>query len=426
MKPAVEHFCNVLARSKLLAADDIRELRQRWLNTAGDHAQDLDRFLAWLPTTGALTEYQVGVVARGNAHQLFLGPYTVQERVGKGRMAGVYRAVHTTGTTVAIKVLPPSKARDPQVLARFQREARLALRLKHPNIVRTFQTGQANNLHFLVMEHLEGEPLDRVLKRRGPLPAGEAARLCHQVLLGLQHLHEQKLIHRDVEPANLMLVGGQPDSTLDATVKILDIGTGREMFEDGGGSELTTDADMLGTPEYMSPEQARDPRTVEIRSDVYSVGCVLYHALAGQPPFNDANRVRLLIRVATEPARPVTALEPNVPDGLEQILTRMLAKDPAQRYSTPARAAAALEKFLAAGAAAVPLEQDPGMSHYLSWLAVVEGEEAANAISVDAEIVLEEAVGVEPEVEAQAQYLDEPASRPAPPPPPPPRKKPRT
>ncbi len=154
-----------------------------------------------------------------------------------------------------------------------------------------------------------------------------------------------------------MLVGSSPESTLRATVKILDIGLGRTLFEEGAGEPgdlgLTAEGVLLGTPDYMSPEQARDPRHSDIRADIYSLGCVLYHLLAGQPPFPDTNIISQMIRHATETARPLKELNPAVPDGLQQIVNWMMAKEPAQRYPTPERAAQALQVFLAAGSAAV-------------------------------------------------------------------------
>src|SRR5262249_46314099 len=157
----------------------------------------------------------------------------------KGRMAGVYKAVHSLGQVVAIKVLPPSKAKLPQLLARFQREARLALRLKHPNVVRAFQMGEANGLHYLVMEYLEGETLDEVLQRRGKLPAVEAVPLIYQALLGLEHIHKQGLVHRDLKPGNLMLVrpANGCDTTLGGTLKILDIGLGKALYDEAAAGE---------------------------------------------------------------------------------------------------------------------------------------------------------------------------------------------
>jgi serine/threonine protein kinase len=382
MQPTVEALCNGLARSRLLQPEDVRKLHRRWLDEAGDRAGDTTEFSRWLVARRYITEYQLGVVQRGHGDSLFLDQYTILERIGKGRMAGVYRAVHRLGPTVAIKILPPSKAKVPQVLARFQREARLALALNHPNVVRTFQTGEADGLHYLVMEHLEGETLEDVLRRRGKLPPGEAARLVYQALLGLQHLHEQGLVHRDLKPANLMLVPGprehsgpgQSDTTIRRLVKVLDIGTGRALFADdvndqGQPFELTNDGDILGTPDYMAPEQARDPHTADIRADVYSLGCVLYEALAGQVPFPEANLVRKMVRHATEAPRPLRELNPEVPDGLQQMVDWMLAKDSAQRYPTPLRAAQALQVFLAAGSETLetgPLE--PQMRAYLKWL----------------------------------------------------------
>jgi serine/threonine protein kinase len=393
MQSSVEALCNGLARSRLLQADDVRKLHRRWLDEAGPRAGDTTEFSRWLVARRYVTEYQLGVVQRGHGESLLLDQYTILERIGKGRMAGVYRAIHRLGPTVAIKVLPPSKAKNPPILARFQRESRLALALNHPNVVRTFQTGETDGLHYLVMEHLEGETLEDVLRRRGKLPPAEAVRLVYQALLGLEHLHEQGLVHRDLKPANLMLVPGQreqsgpgqPDTTLRRIVKILDIGTGRALFADdvnaqGQPFELTNDSDILGTPDYMSPEQARDPHTADIRADIYSLGCVLYEALAGQVPFPEANLVRKMVRHATEAPRPLREFNPEVPDGLQQILDWMLAKDPARRYPTPLRAAQALQVFLAAGTETVetgPLE--PQMRDYLKWLEQQGGAAAAPA-----------------------------------------------
>ena len=202
----------------------------RWQTEAKDTANNVARFAAWMVQNRYLTDYQAMLLARGHADGFFLNEYKIVDRLGKGRMAGVYKAMHQLGQVVAIKVLPPSRASDPNFLGRFQREAKLALRLKHPNIVRSFQVGTAGNLHFIVMEYLEGETLEEVLKRRGKLPPTEAVRLVHQALQGLQHIHEQGLVHRDLKPSNLMLIyppGVGHDSTLKATLKILDIGLGR-------------------------------------------------------------------------------------------------------------------------------------------------------------------------------------------------------
>src|SRR5438309_2410093 len=150
----VENICGLIIRSRLFTPEEVKALYQRWLDEAKDNAGNLNQFGKWLVTNQYLTEYQAGLLLKGHADDFFLGQYKILDRLGKGRMAGVYEAVHQLGQVVAIKVLPPSRARDPQMLARFQREARLALRLKHPNVVRSFQVGEQNGLHYLVMEYL--------------------------------------------------------------------------------------------------------------------------------------------------------------------------------------------------------------------------------------------------------------------------------
>jgi serine/threonine protein kinase len=390
MELTVQNVYGLLLRSRLLPLEEARAMFARWNQEAKDAAGNIGQFGKWMVANKYLTEYQATLLARGHADGFFLGQYKILDRLGKGRMAGVYKAQHETGPVVAIKVLPPSKAKDVALFGRFQREARLAVKLKHPNVVRTFQTGEAeqpgapDRLHYLVMEYIEGETLEDVLQRRKQFLPGEAVRLVYQALLGLQHLHEQGLVHRDLKPSNLMLAypadaPRNPDSTLGATVKILDMGLARTLSDEGTAErpsdpQLTSEGIVLGTPDYMAPEQARDARTADIRSDIYSLGCVLYHLLAGTPPFPDSNIISQMIRHATETPRPLKESNPAVPDGLQQIVNWMLAKDPAQRYPTPARAYQALQVFLAAGSPAVAPESDPKMKRYLTWLEV-EGKE---------------------------------------------------
>lgn len=372
MELTVQNIYGLLLRSKLLGVDEARSMFARWQTEAGAAATEVPRFLAWIAANRYVTEYQAGLLGKGHADGFFLNEYRILDRLGKGRMAGVYKAQHHLGQVVAIKVLPPSKAKDATLLGRFQREAKLAMKLRHPNIVRSFQVGISGNLNYLVMEHLEGETLEEVLARKKQFAPAEGVRLIYQALKGLQHIHEQGLVHRDLKPSNLMLTPAPKDNTLKCTLKILDIGLGRVLFDEGDARDdpgLTGEGVLLGTPDYMAPEQARDPRAADIRADIYSLGCVLYHLLAGQPPFPDTNIISQMIRHATEPPRPVRNLNPAVPEGLEQILGWMLAKEASGRYPTPDRAAGALEVFLAAESA--PLSSpdlDPDMRSYLVWL----------------------------------------------------------
>src|SRR5262249_33017170 len=156
----------LLLRSRLLPVPDAQAMFQRWQNEARDAGSHPGKFAKWMVTQGFVTEYQASLLARGHSDGFFLGPYKILDRLNKGRLAGVYKAIHSLGQVVAIKVLQPAKAKEPQLLARFLREARLAMRLQHPQIVRTFQVGEASGLHYLAMEYLEGETLDEVLQRR--------------------------------------------------------------------------------------------------------------------------------------------------------------------------------------------------------------------------------------------------------------------
>jgi len=172
----LQNVYGLLLRSKLLPAVEARDMYARWQNEAKDGAGNLVRFTSWMVSHKFLTDYQAAMLARGHADGFSCGDYKVLDRRGKGRMAGVYKAQHQLGQVVAIKVLPPSKSHDGNVLGRFQREAKLAMRLRHPNIVRTFQVGVQDNIHYLVMEYLEGETVEENLARRGKLPPAEAVR----------------------------------------------------------------------------------------------------------------------------------------------------------------------------------------------------------------------------------------------------------
>ena len=381
---SVESVCNLLVKTKLLTADRLRAILPLWRQRPDHDAADApQRFAKWLVARGDLTAYQAERIVRGHTERYFLQAYKLLDRLGQGRMAGVYKAEHESGQIVAIKVLPPSHARDARMMARFRREARLALRLKHPHVVRAFHVGHDQGLHFFVMEFLEGEPLDEILARRKKLPTAEAVGIVHQALLGLQHLHEQGVIHRDLKPSNLMLVGGSPVSTLTSVVKIVDVGLGKAIFDEGADpTQLTGDGTILGTPDYLAPEQARSAATADIRADIYSLGCVLFVALAGGVPYPDKNLMRRLVRHATEPVPKLRDFGAEVPTGLQEVMERMMAKEPADRFATPAEAATALRPYLQTSASS-GIEPDARLRDYESWL-------QENSATLDVELLQEE------------------------------------
>lgn len=351
---SVQAMCNLMVKARLKDADQVKSIFQNW-SIESRQPDDAEHFRRFLVEQGHATEYQATLLAHGRTEGYFLGRYRIVNRIGQGSRAGVYEAYTPEGQRAALKVLPPSKAKNPQLLARFQRESKLVACLNHPNVVRGLECGESLGLFFIALEFLEGETLDEVLKRRGRLSVAEAVLVIFQALQGLQYLHEQNMVHRDLKPANLMLIPGRiegrPDTTRGSIVKILDIGLGRQVFDENAKddhpeSQLTAEGVLLGTPDYWSPEQARSAHDVDIRGDIYSLGCVLYHSLTGQPPFADAHLLNQIIRHVTEEMKPARSLNPEVPDGLQQVLSFMMAKEPSQRYPTPERAARALQLFL--------------------------------------------------------------------------------
>lgn len=371
----VAEYCSLLTKSRLLPPDEVETLQKRWREEAVAGDDQVEAFSKYLVSKRALTVWQAAMVQRGRADGFFLDRYKILDQIGKGQMGGVYKAVHSLGQTVALKILPASRAKDPRVLGRFQREARLLTQLDHPNVVRAYQVGEAGGRHFIVMEFLEGETLDEVLARRRKLPVGEAVRLIRQAFDGLQHLHDKRMVHRDLKPSNLMISPsggkGPADSTWEATVKIVDIGLGRELFDESApegqiDTQLTAEGAVVGTPDYMAPEQARDARTADIRADIYSLGCVLYHAITGKTLFPDANIMTQMLRHATEHPPPLAA-SAEVPPGLQQVLDKLIAKKPDDRFSIPAEASEALRRFQTpgAGSAAVKSDMNPA---YRQWL----------------------------------------------------------
>ncbi len=295
------------------------------------------------PSSQTQGEAALAPPAPGNEPER-LGQYLLLEKLGQGGMGAVYKALHTRlKRVVALKVLPPDRAHDSQMLARFHREMEAIGKLDHPHIVRATDAGEADGRHFLVMEYVEGLDLSKIARLCSPLSLSDACELVRQAAVGLQYAHEHGLVHRDVKPSNLILA-------TDGRVKVLDLGLARLQGGPSTGEELTDSGQVMGTADYMAPEQGAGSHQVDVRADVYSLGCTLYKLLVGQPPFPAPrydSTMRKLWAHAQEPVPPVREARADVPELLAAVLARLLAKSPDDRPATPAEVASALVPFVA-------------------------------------------------------------------------------
>jgi eukaryotic-like serine/threonine-protein kinase len=314
-----------------------------------------------LVARGLLTKFQAEQLLAGRTGGFFLGPYRILEQLGQGGMGRVYKAEHRSlGRTVALKVLAPSVLKSAKAQALFLREVQAVARLVHPNIVAALDAGQAGGRHYLVLEYVNGLNLDQLVRREGPLPVGQACEFIRQVALGLQHAGEQGLVHRDIKPSNVLLqrAGGAGQEAY-GLAKLGDFGLVR-LGEPGsapgaGPGTIETKANtVMGTPDYLSPEQARDLHKTDMRSDLYSLGCTFYYLLTGRVPYPGGSTLEKLIRHSTEEAEPVERLRPGVPPAVAAIVRRLMAKKPEERFQTPAELASALAPFAVNGAGALP------------------------------------------------------------------------
>jgi serine/threonine-protein kinase len=290
---------------------------------------------------GWITGYQANELIQGHGDELVLGAYLLLERLGQGGMGQVFKAHHQfMNRIVALKIIRAEFLANPEIIRRFHQEVRAVAQLNHPNIVTAYDAACLGDLHFLVMEYVEGIDLARLLKQRGPLPIAQACDFARQVALGLQHALEKGLVHRDIKPGNLMV-------TPQGVVKILDLGLARLRADQDSEAmtALTKEGAVLGTSDYMAPEQALDSKHVDIRADLYSLGCALYHFLTGQAPFPRGSLVGKALAHQQETPVGVQVLRPDLPPGLVEVLSRLLAKKPADRYQVPDQLAQVLLPF---------------------------------------------------------------------------------
>jgi len=355
-----------LRSSGLLRADELGALASELAPLHGDLPTAID----WVVKTERLSFYQLRKVLHGKSAELTVGDYLIIDRLGGGGMGRVYRACDTrTGREVALKIIRQGLLANPVVRGRYEREVEAAGALRHPNIVAVEDAGEADGRHYLAMEFVDGIDLSVLVRDHFPLEVPEACEYARQAALGLGHAHRAGIVHRDIKPSNIVVSGERhvPQATEQAVVKILDMGLIRVIWEDEPepgeeywgkrGPSLTRDGAVVGTPDYMAPEQTRDSRAVDHRADLYSLGCTLYYLLTGRPPFAEGGALEKLSRHRDDAPPPLQALRPDVPTAVAAVVARMMAKDPADRHPSAAAVAADLAPLTAypARSGAVPV-----------------------------------------------------------------------
>jgi serine/threonine protein kinase len=291
----------------------------------------------------SLTFWQAQQLLAGRSSGYRVDRYLLLDLIGQGGMGRVYLARDTRlNRPVALKILSAERLSKPRAIARFEREARVGARLQHENLVRIYDFGESKGRRYLVMEYIEGKTIATLISEQGPMPPATAARLVRQVALGLDHAHRKGLIHRDVNPANILV-------THDGTAKLADLGLAIAPAEE---DRVTRDGAMVGTFDYIAPEQARNSRAADARSDIYSLGCTIYHMIAGRVPFPGPSLPEKLLGHQSIEPTPLCPMVGGLPEELSDIVQRMMKKRPDERYATPLQVALALGPFADDGSGA--------------------------------------------------------------------------
>jgi serine/threonine-protein kinase len=352
MVMSVAEFSDAVRQNRLLEPEQQDELG-RTLQAKFPDSRALARQLIQL---GWLTPYQVNQVFQGKGASLVMGSYIILERLGEGGMGIVYKARNwKLGRVVALKVIRREHVANNDAVRRFRREIEAVGKLSHPNIVMALDADTAaSDTHFFVMEYVDGINMSVLLKEKGPPPVPLACDYMRQVASGLQQAFERGMVHRDIKPANLLVqrstdnskVSSKPISTWGPIVKILDMGVARIHHgadEHDSISALTKEGRVVGTPDYMAPEQAVNSAKADVRADLYSLGCTFYHLLSGQAPFPGGTPMEKLLKHRMDQPKPIEKLRPEVPPTVAAVVRKLMAKKPEERYQTPADAVTALE-----------------------------------------------------------------------------------
>ena len=322
-------FLSALTASGLLTAVQLAELTAWTAETSADPAQMARELLArqWL------SDYQIREIARARGKDLTVGPYRILEPLGEGGMGLVYRARHVKlGRMVALKLLRPERLTRPRAVKRFQREIFAAAKLSHPNVVLAIDADSDAGRHYLAMELIEGTDLAQLVERSGAMPLEKACDAIIQAAAGLQHAHDCGLVHRDIKPSNFLL-------TPQGRVKITDLGLALLAETDELDGRVTCDWHVLGTPDFIAPEQAINPLTADARSDIYSLGGTLFYLLTGRIPYEGATAGAKVMRHVNDPPPSLLALLPDAPPTLDAAIQQLMAKLPGDRPATATAAA---------------------------------------------------------------------------------------
>lgn len=340
-KLSVEQFLALVERSQLVAAEVLAQSIKDWRALApADDLEDVYACADHLVTAGLLTRWQSKKLLDGRHRGFLLGRYRLLDHLGSGGMSSVYLAEHVLmARLVAIKVLPQNRVNDSAYLARFHLEGQCAAALDHRNIVRAYDLASEGKIHYLVMEYVEGRDLEDLVRHDGPLDVHTAADYMAQAADGLEHAHQAGLIHRDIKPANLLV-------DLGGTVKILDMGLAKYSHAKDADASLGGAEHVLGTADYVAPEQAINSSQVDPRADIYSLGCTLYFLLTGHPPFDSGSPLDRMNAHQHQPPASILDDRPDAPDPLVAICQRMMQKSPERRFQSAAEVQRALSGWL--------------------------------------------------------------------------------
>lgn len=331
-------YLETLRRSQLVPRKTIDAVVAE-LNSgdAPDESQLANRMLE----QGLITEWQHKKLQEGRYDGFFLSKYKLLDHLGTGGMGAVFLAEHKRmGHKVAMKILPPDLTENPQLLGRFYQEAKATAALDHPNIVRAHDVDEASGIHFIVMEYIEGENLEQQVRRNGYLPYKQVAEAIRQAAAGLAHAHAKRLIHRDIKPSNLVL-------DVHGIVKVMDMGIAR-ILEQGDEDSLTLQGheEMLGTVDFIAPEQFEDPHNVDARADLYSLGCTMFFLLTGRAPFDEGTMTDRLLAHQAQAPPDLRQVRSDIPKGLVEICLKLMEKKKEDRYQTANELGQALTDWL--------------------------------------------------------------------------------